>query len=544
MHLSRFPILLLLAIAPSALAQQSPLIVTSRLPDNNAKSVCADTLLSITFNRPPTLGTAGKIRIFDSADDKLIDTLDLATPINAQTYTIQTVPFHAYPVLITGNTATIHPHADLLAPGKTYYVQLDPGVITGFPGYADKTSWTFTTKPAPTPAEKYIIAADGTGDFATLQGALDFVPAMPIKPITLLLRQGTYTEIVSMVGKSNLIILGEDRDATIITYANNEQVQLGANSSSKRGVINISRSTGVVFANLTLRNATPKGGGPGARTSGGGGGWQAETIIGKNNSQIILTNVSLYSFQDTLQMSSPGYVANSYIEGDVDFMWGTGPCFFQDCQLKSLTNNDCFVVSRNTAQGHGFIYNNCRFAVKEGVTGDWLAQNQGYVNSEVVLLNCAIAPTINPIAWRVQGQTGHYWEFNSTNTTDGKPADVSTRLAGSKRLTQEADADTLKNYSDPAFILAGWKPALAPIITRQPESQVTGTGGAATFTAAAIAVPAATYQWAKDGIPIPNATQATFKIAKAATSDAGAYTVTVTNASGKAASAAAVLSIR
>ncbi len=242
-------------------------------------------------------------------------------------------------------------------------------------------------------------------------------------------------------------------------------------------------------------------------------------------------------------MSSAGYVANSYIEGDVDFMWGTGPCFFQDCNFKSVTNGDSFVVSRNTAAVHGFIYNNCRFDVKPGVTGDWLANNQGYANSEVVLLNCAIAPTINPLAFRGQGQV-HYWEFNSTNTTDGKPADTSGRLAVSKRLDKDADAETIKNYSDPAFVLNNWKPALAPIITKQPEKQSATAGQEITLTAAAVAVPAATYQWSKNGDAIPGATEATLKIAKPTAADAGTYTLTAKNTNGTATSSPAELTVK
>src|SRR5262249_32771435 len=161
------------------------------------------------------------------------------------------------------------------------------------------------------------------------------------------------------------------------------------------------RSKGIALANLTVRNGTPKG---------TGGGWQAETVIFKNGSQAMLTDVSLYSFQDTLQMSSAGYVANSYIEGDVDFIAGTGPCFFQNCRLRGVTNNDAFVVSRNTAANHGFVYVDCRFEINAGVTGCYLANNQGYASSEVVLLNCALAPEINPSAWRGTGNDVHYWE--------------------------------------------------------------------------------------------------------------------------------------
>ena len=46
--------------------------------------------------------------------------------------------FHFYPITVNGNTATIHPHHDLLEYGKSYYVQIDPDVLSvpndGFAG--------------------------------------------------------------------------------------------------------------------------------------------------------------------------------------------------------------------------------------------------------------------------------------------------------------------------------------------------------------------------------------------------------------------------
>ena len=91
--------------------------------------------------------------------------------------------FHFYPVTVDANTATIHPHHDLLDYGKTYYVQMDPEVFDipsgRFMGIKDKT-WRFTSKPisrAPRPgATNLTVSSDGTGDFDTVQGALDFVP--------------------------------------------------------------------------------------------------------------------------------------------------------------------------------------------------------------------------------------------------------------------------------------------------------------------------------------------------------------------------------
>jgi hypothetical protein len=43
---------------------------------------------------------------------------------------------------------------------------------------------------------------------------------------------------------------------------------------------------------------------------------------------------------------------------------------------------------------------------------------------------------------------------------DGRPVDVSQRHAASKQLTMAADAETVKEYSDPAFVLGGWRPVV------------------------------------------------------------------------------------
>src|SRR5207237_2998064 len=76
--------------------------------------------------------------------------------------------FHFYPITIDGNTATIHPHHDLLEYGKSYYVEIDPEVLSvanhGWSGITGKR-WRFTTKPkSKAPAAKathLIVNADG-----------------------------------------------------------------------------------------------------------------------------------------------------------------------------------------------------------------------------------------------------------------------------------------------------------------------------------------------------------------------------------------------
>jgi hypothetical protein len=113
----------------------------------------------------------------------------------------------------------------------------------------------------------------------------------------------------------------------------------------------------------------------------------------------------------------------------------------------------------------------------------------------------------------------------------------------------ENDADTIKNYRDPSFVL-GWKPALAPIILTPPAALNIAMGQTATFTVTAAAVPEPAYQWQrngvalKDGENVSGATTATLKLSSAATASAGNYTVVVTNASGSATSSPAALAVK
>jgi hypothetical protein len=57
----------------------------------------------------------------------------------------------------------------------------------------------------------------------------------------------------------------------------------------------------------------------------------------------------------------------------------------------------------------------------------------------------------------------HYWEYNSTNLSNGKPVDVSQRKPESRQLTKERDADIIANYSNPAYVL-GWPPNVGTLL--------------------------------------------------------------------------------
>jgi len=83
----------------------------------------------------------------------------------------------------------------------------------------------------------------------------------------------------------------------------------------------------------------------------------------------------------------------------------------------------------------------------------------------------------------------------------------------------------------------------APQIQTQPSGAFVVVGGSATFTVAASGASPISYQWNFNGTPIPGATGSSYAIASVQSSDAGTYSVTITNADGSATSAGASLTI-
>lgn len=491
-----------LSLTPNTTAQ-------TLFPRHQSTMVNLDVQLKLTFKEVPRIGSAGQIRIYDAANDRLVDTLDMSIPsgptqpvdpaVRAKDYLAFPYPyarnsrptnrdtkpgtpsagavpsssnyqltiiggftdgFHFYPITIDGTTATIHPHHDLLEYGKTYYVQIDPQVLVpnnGFSGVTGK-SWSFTTKPrlkAPRPnATQLVVSADGTGDFNTVQGAMDFVPDHSQKRITIKVRNGLYQEIVYFRNKDNVTLLGEDQNKTIVRYANNEvfnphPANIRTNPEpgtfpSRRAAVAVDNSNGIHIVNMTLQTTAP-------------GQSEGLLITGDRN---ILSHVTVIGGGDALQANGRIYVVDSTIQGTGDTILGRGTLFCERCTIKSTR---VMMWPRNHQGIHGNVFKDSTFiATEEPTTLARAPRNDrfSYPYAEVVLLNATLI-NIAPEGWgdADKGGTVHFWEYNSRNS-DGSLADVSKRVPWSRQLDKVKEAKVIEDYSRPSFVLDGWEPKL------------------------------------------------------------------------------------
>ena len=523
----------------------SAMAATNLFPANGATGVCVDAPLKITFDQTPVIGSAGRIRIYNVTNAASpVDTIDLGSA--SQTKTIGGSAYNYKPVIIVSNTAWISLHAQL-AYGQTYHVTIESviggalkdGLNLSFAGITATNVWKFTTKSAAptTGTNNLIVADDGTGDFCTVQGAVDFIPAANTTPTLVNIRNGTYREIVYVSAKNNLTFRGQNRQQTIIAYANNDAMNPG---TAARCMFRC-RGNDNAIVNLTLTNSTPQGG------------TQAEALR-VDGLRFISQNVDFYSLQDTILVNNSGdqaCFADSLVAGNVDFIWGIGTMYYTNCEIRTIKRaggnpNGYMCMPRTDSTHNGIAYVRCQLTASESFPEpQYLARTGGdtYPYGSCAYINCSLGTHIPAVGWHDGGMTVfsnlRFWEYGSVALDGVTPIDTSSRASFSLQLnaTQAAAVVNVTNW------FGGWLPQLAPYISSQPTNLSVNLGQPAAFSTTGQGIPAPAYRWLKNGSPLANATNATLNIASALGSDAANYSVIVSNSTGSVTSDIAALTV-
>jgi len=428
---------------------QAELAAVQLNPLPGATNICSDTLLQLRFNGAVKPGSKGRLTVTRNDNKKVVDVIDVADGGYTNQFGTKLLKYE--PIRIDGSNVTIQLRARVLESGTntTFSVALDPGLFTveqgGSSAAITNGQWQFTTRsPLPKGRTRLEVAPDSRGDFCTLQGAVDYIPEDNYTPFEIFIRNGTYDSVAYLgPGRNRLRIVGEDREKTILAGRNNDRLNPGR---MMRPFVSVD-SDDVTVENLTIRNTTPYRGS------------QAEALR-MAGQRCVVRNCNFYSYQDTLLLNGRIYVANCYVEGDVDFIWGHGVIFFEDCELKAM-HDGYYVTSRNPADQFGFVFSKCKLTSAPEVKKNWLARigTDRFPGSAVAFLNCQMGEHIPAAGWQVTGndQAGlRFYEFQST-TLDGKPLDVSQRHSASRQITPAEAAE----LSDPNQVLAArdtWRP--------------------------------------------------------------------------------------
>ena len=276
-----------------------------------------------------------------------------------------------------------------------------------------------------------VVSRDGTGDFRTLQEAVESARAFMDYTVTIYVKNGVYKEKVIVPSwVENIDIIGEDRDKTIITY--DDHANINKMGTFRTYTVKVEGSD-ITFKNLTIENNAAQLG-------------QAVALHTEGD-RLKFINCRILGNQDTIYTGAKFtrlYFKDCYIDGTTDFIFGPSTALFEDCIIHSKRNSYVTAASTPKEAKYGYIFKHCKLTAEPGVDKVYLGRPwRPYAYT--LFIECELGKHIVPAGWHNWGkqsneETARYMEYKNT----GEGANASERVAWSKQLTKkEAEAVTV-----------------------------------------------------------------------------------------------------
>jgi len=293
------------------------------------------------------------------------------------------------------------------------------------------------------------VEQDGTGDFTTIQEAIDRAKSFPDTRITIHIKNGVYEEKVKVhAWNSRLTLKGESAEGVIIRWDDYfNKMKRGRNSTFHTATLLV-QGDDFRAENLTIENtAGPVG--------------QAVALAVEAD-RCVFENCRMLGNQDTLYADGANarqHYQNCYIEGTTDFIFGGATALFENCTIHSKA--DSYITAASTPEGrsYGFVFRKCKLTAADGVNSVYLGRPwRSY--AKTVFIECEMGGHIRPEGWHnwnspEKERTVYYAERGNT----GPGADTTKRVAWSKVLSDEevkkyCAQEVLKPFMLPEMIVS------------------------------------------------------------------------------------------
>jgi polygalacturonase len=295
----------------------------------------------------------------------------------------------------------------------------------------------------------FYVAASGTGDYYSIQRAIDVAPA---EGAVISIAPGVYRETLKIT-KPNITLRSPytDPKKTVIVFDKSAGTSGGTTNSATVEV----RAANFTAENLTFSNdfnAThpqlPQG--------------SQALAINVTADRAVFRNMRLLGNQDTVYASQGRqFFSNCYIEGNVDFIFGDGKSVFENCEVHSTAHQIGFLTAHGKSaadQDSGFVFNHCKLTAEPGVEHVWLGRPwRPYATA--IFLNTEMGGHIESAGWREWHpgetksiETAFYAEYNSSGP--------GAHAAGRDPHTRHLTATEAARYQTERYLAGtdGWNP--------------------------------------------------------------------------------------
>ena len=386
-----------------------------------------------------------------------------------------------------------------------------------------------------------VVAQDGSGDFTTVQQAVDASAGSTRQVI--LFRNGVYEEQLTIPSGTTVSLLGESRDKAILSH---NLAHKDVDDERQTSTIYLS---GVDFygQNFTTRHTA------------GRHGSQAECIT-VNADRATFKNVDFRAHQDGVRLNSSrrSYFKDCYIEGTVDYIFDSGVAYFDDCTIHQLyggyitapgetsatiTRADSKAITgQNRIWGLGIFFRGCTLTYdKDNISPNsiYLGRPWGKTTCAAYYINCYMDNHIADAGWTdmgnnvANGSKAYVGEYGSMDL-NGNLIDQSKRISwlftedeahNSQYMTREVVEDLFDMHYVYAYVAqqnsncSGTFNPLPLVEACEVPGNLQNNGTQLTWTAVPDALGYILY---KDGTYLTNLTETTYALP---TSSAGTYAI-------------------
>lgn len=342
-----------------------------------------------------------------------------------------------------------------------------------------------TVVPAPKPLVADItVAADGSGDYTTVQAGINAAPAgTSVKPTVVFIRPGTYREVVSIT-KPYLILKGTTGNAAdvVLTYDNANGTAVGpttcpAVTTAATCGTSGSATVSISSANITVRDLTIANGFVAAKHPEiGNFNTQAVALKATADKQVY-NNVRLLGVQDTLLADSSGnissdgsgyarqYYVNSFIEGNVDFVFGRADAVFDRDTFHATAHSGGTIFAPSTAsKAKGYLLYASRIE-SDNDSGTFYLGRPWRAFTDGAYADNSRGQTVLVNTWMNDGfDLTHPWtDFAPNVWSDGRFAEIGTTGPGAAVNANRPQLTSTAGYTPAAWLAGtdGWNPVLA-----------------------------------------------------------------------------------
>ncbi|SHF74731.1 pectinesterase [Flavobacterium fluvii] len=300
------------------------------------------------------------------------------------------------------------------------------------------------------------VAQDGSGNFKTIQEAINNVRDHAEIRVTIAIKPGIYNEkVVIPFFKRNITLKGLDKEKTVISYNDYSGkpfrgIDITGNTkySTYTSYTLLVQGNDCSVENLTIENTAGKVG-------------QAVALHTEGD-RVVVKNCSILGNQDTLYLAKGGtrnYFENCYINGTTDFIFGAATVYFYNCTIESLTNSYVTAASTTQQDAYGFVFVDCKLTAKDDTVNKVFLARPWRPYAQTVFINTEMGAHILPEGWNPwkgdknfpdKEKTVFYAEYASKGAGG---QDISKRVSWSHQLKKS----DLKKY-DLLKVLNGWNP--------------------------------------------------------------------------------------